>query len=361
MNSSPRKTYLILAALLAVFAFLAIRWSGLPAITASEVVDSSNDVTGVVLAPVTIDNIRQTIKAVGSLRANESIMIRPEISGRIRQVLFQEGHAVDKDAFLIDLDDSELQAELAQAAAQLKVSRLTYERLKQLDLDGKRYVPKQQLDEVAGSLQVAQATHVLYATRLAKTKIRAPFAGLTGIRRVSPGDFVTIGQDLVNLEDVQTLKIDFKVPETLIRHLSPGQSLELTTDAYPGETFRGTVYVIDPRVDMTTRAVQVRARIPNVEKRLRPGIFAQVTLLLGQEERALLIPEEAVVPKKDRAYVYRAGGDTAHWTEVQLGMRTRGFVQVLHGLQEQDVVVRAGHHKLQDGAKIRSLSATALH
>jgi membrane fusion protein (multidrug efflux system) len=283
-------------------------------------------------------------------------MIRPEISGRVRQVLFQEGQAVEKDAFLIELDDSELQAELAQAAAQLKVSRLTYERIKQLDLDGKRYVPKQQLDEVAGSLQVAQAAHVLYSTRLAKTKIRAPFAGLTGIRRISPGDFVTAGQDLVNLEDVRILKIDFKVSETLLRHIVPGQSVEVTTDAYPGETFQGTVYVVDPKVDMSTRSVQARARIPNVNYRLRPGMFAQLTLFFGQQERALLVPEEAVVPQKDKTFVYRTEEGTARWTEVQLGMRTRGYVQVRQGLQEQDVVVRVGHHKLQDGARIRSLT-----
>jgi membrane fusion protein, multidrug efflux system len=356
-----RSTYLFFAVLVAASAFFALRWTGTPAIPASDAVNGSNDETRVTLAPVIVEQIRRNTKAVGTLHANESIMIRPEIPGRVRQVLFQEGQAVEKDAFLIELDDSELQAELAQAAAQLKVSRLTYERIKQLDLDGKRYVPRQQLDEVAGTLQVAQAAHVLYSTRLAKTKIRAPFAGLTGIRRVSPGDFVVAGQDLVNLEDVRTLKIDFKVSETLLRHIVPGRSIEVTTDAYPGEVFQGTVYVVDPKVDMSTRSVQARARIPNVNYRLRPGMFAQLTLFLGQQERALLIPEEGIIPQKDKTFVYRAEGGTARWTEVQLGMRTRGYVQVLQGLQEQDVVVRVGHHKLQDGARIRSLTESIPH
>ncbi|HEX2054861.1 MAG TPA: efflux RND transporter periplasmic adaptor subunit [Nitrospiraceae bacterium] len=351
-----RSTYLLFAVLAAMSAFFAVRWTGAPAIPASEAVNGSDGETSVTLVPVIVEQIRHSTKAVGTLHANESVMIRPEISGRVRQVLFQEGQAVEKDAFLIELDDSELQAELAQAAAQLKVSRLTYERIKQLDLDGKRYVPKQQLDEVAGSLQAAQAAHVLYSTRLAKTRIRAPFAGLTGIRRVSPGDFVVAGQDLVNLEDVRTLKIDFKVSETLLRHIVPGQSIEITTDAYPGQTFPGTVYVVDPRVDISTRSVQARARIPNVNYRLRPGMFAQLTLFLGQQERALLIPEEAVIPQKDKTFVYRAEGGTARWTEVQLGMRMRGYVQVVQGLQEQDAVVRVGHHKLHDGARIRSLT-----
>lgn len=356
---TPRRTtYLLIFSLSAILALFAIRWTGLTPVPASEVPSNGPSETAVVLAPVTIDMIRHTIAAVGTLRANESIMIRPEIAGKIRQVWFQEGQAVEKEQLLIDLDDSELQAEMAQAAAQLKVSRLTYERLKQLDLDGKRYVPKQQIDEVAGALQVSQANHTLYATRLAKTKIRAPFAGITGIRRISPGDFVSTGRDLVNLEDLDQLKIDFKVPETLLRHLAPGQPIDLTTDAYPGETFHGTVYVIDPQVDMTTRAVQVRARIPNPQQRLRPGMFAQVLLTFGQQERALLIPEEAVMPKQDKTYVYLAQDGTAQQREVTLGMRTRGFVQVLTGLTEQDTVIRVGHHKLQEGAPIRALSAS---
>lgn len=354
---TPRRTtYLVVFALLALSATLAVKWTGLTPVPASEVTGNLPAATTVVLAPVTTESIRHTIKAVGTLRANESIMIRPEIAGRIRQIWFQEGQAVEKDQLLIEMDDSELQAELTQAAAQLKVSRLTYERLKQLDLDGKRYVTKQQLDEVAGALQVSQAHHALYATRLAKTKIRAPFAGMTGIRRVSPGDFVGTGLNLVNLEDLDQLKIDFKVPETLLRHLAPGQTIDLTTDAYPGDTFHGTVYVIDPQIDMSTRSVQVRARIPNPQQRLRPGMFAQVLLTFGQEERALVIPEEALMPKQNKTYVYLAQDGTAQQREVTLGTRTRGFVQVLDGLTEQDTVVRVGHHKLQNGDPILALS-----
>ncbi len=356
---TPRRTtYLILLMLLALSAMLAVKWTALTPVPASEVPGSLPAATAVELTPVTTEAIRHTIKAVGSVRANESIMIRPEIAGRIRQVWFQEGQAVEKDQLLIEMDDSELQAELAQAAAQLKVSRLTYERLKQLDRDGKRFISKQQLDEVAGALQVSQANHALYATRQAKTKIRAPFAGITGIRRISPGDFVGTGRDLVNLEDLDQLKIDFKVPETLLRHLAPGQPIDLTTDAYPGENFHGTVYVIDPQVDMTTRAVQLRARIPNPQQRLRPGMFAQVLLTFGQQERALLIPEEAVMPKQNKTYVYLAQDGTAQRREVTLGMRTRGFVQVLTGLTEQDMVVRVGHHKLQEGDPIRARSSS---
>lgn len=351
-----RTTYALLLVLTAISVMYAVKWIALTPVPASDGSTGSPPATAVVLAPVTIDRMRHTIKAVGTLRANESIMIRPEVAGRIRQIWFEEGQAVEKDQLLIELDDSELQAEMAQAAAQLKVSRLTYERLKQLDLDGKRYVPKQQLDEVAGALQVSHANHSLYATRLSKTKIRAPFAGITGIRRVSPGDYVGTGLDLVNLEDLAQLKIDFKVPETLLRHLAPGQPIELTTDAYPGDTFRGTVYVIDPQVELTTRSVQLRARIPNQQQRLRPGMFAQVLLTYGQEERALLIPEEAVMPKQQKVYVFLAKNGAAQQREITLGARIKGYVQVLSGLTEQDTVIRVGHHKLQEGDPIVALA-----
>ena len=211
--NAPRRTYGVLLGLVALLTLVTLKWTASTASRGSEPLHAAENETAVVLSPVSIEFVQQSIKAVGTLRPNDSIVIRPEIAGRIRQILFQEGQTVAKDALLIELDDSELQAELSQATAQLKVSRLTYERLKPLDLEGKRYVTKQQLDEVAGSLQVAQANYVLYSTRLAKTKIRAPFDGILGIRRVSPGDFVSTGQDLVNLKDVRTLKIDFKVPE----------------------------------------------------------------------------------------------------------------------------------------------------
>ena len=170
-------------------------------------------------------------------------------------------------------------------------------------MEGKRYVTKQQLDEVAGSLQVAQANYVLYSTRLAKTKIRAPFDGILGIRRVSPGDFVSTGQDLVNLEDVRTLKIISKFLKRSSVTLLPVSPSNSPRMPIWGRCF-AVQSMVDSRVDMTTRAVQVRAHIPNVEQRLRSGMFAQVTLHLGQQERAMLIPEEAVIPTKDQAFVY---------------------------------------------------------
>jgi len=308
--------------------------------------------TQVELAPVTVGRMTEMLHAVGTLEANESVIIRPEIPGLIKRVLFTEGQAVEKGAVLIELDDTELQALVAQAVAELKMARLTRDRMKQLETSQNRFVSQQEIDQSISNLSTAEANHSLYLTRLAKTRIHAPFSGYVGIRRISPGDYVQAGQDLVNLEDLRKLKIDFKIPETYLNRLSIGQQVQIRSDAAPREAFTGKVYVLDPRVDSSSRSVRVRATVPNTAAKLRPGLFAEVDLVLGQNERALLIPEEAIILRRDKTFVYRVQDQTARWTEIDVGTRERGMVQVLTGLKEQDQVVKVGHHKLKDGAAV---------
>lgn len=312
--------------------------------------------TQVELAPVTVGRMTEMLHAVGTLEANESVIIRPEIPGLIKRVLFTEGQAVEKGAVLIELDDSELQALVAQAVAELKMARLNHDRMKQLESSQNRFVAQQEIDQAISNLSTAEANHSLYLTRLAKTRIRAPFSGYVGIRRISPGDYVQAGQDLVNLEDLRKLKIDFKIPETYLNRLSVGQQVQIRSDADRGEVFTGQVYVLDPRVDSSSRSVRVRATVTNTATKLRPGLFAEVDLALGQNEQALLIPEEAIILRRDKTYVYRVVNQTARWTEINVGTRERGIVQVLTGLQEQDQVVKVGHHKLKDGAAVMPAS-----
>lgn len=308
--------------------------------------------TIVEIASVTVGRVNDAVRAVGTLQANESVMIRPEIPGLITRVLFTEGQAVEKGMVLIELDDSELQAQVADADAQLKIARLTYDRMMQLTGNQNPFISEQQIDQAISTLGTAKANYALYQTRLAKTRIRAPFAGYVGIRRISPGDYVQPGQDLVNLEDVMTLKIDFKIPETFLTRLSIGQRIEIITDADPTHPCTGEIYVLDPRVDSSSRAVRVRARVPNTGGKLRPGLFANVNLILSEQTDALLVPEEAVIPQRDRSFVYRVEDATARWTEVALGMRQGGLVQVLQGLHEGDRIIRVGHHKVKDGVTV---------
>jgi membrane fusion protein (multidrug efflux system) len=273
----------------------------------------------------------------------------------VKQIRFVEGQPVSKAQVLVELDDSELQAEVEQAKAEMNIARLTYDRMKQLVGNQNAYVSQQQIDQAVSALTTATARHTMYLTRLAKTKVRAPFAGHVGIRRISLGDYVQTAQDLVNLEDLSTLKIDFKVPETYLNRLGIGQRIEVQTDAYPQRTFTGEVYALDPRIDAGSRAVHLRASIANVEEKLRPGLFVNVDLMFGQNPRALLIPEEAVVHQREKTFVYRIANDTARLAEVTLGVRERGLVQVVSGLTEEDRVVSVGHHKLKDGAPVQPL------
>lgn len=229
---------------------------------------------------------------------------------------------------------------------------VTYERLKRITDEQSAIVPAQQMDEARMAWHAASANRHLYAARLKKTVIRAPFNGTLGLRRVSVGDYLQPGQDIVNLEDLTTLHVDFKVAEAWLSRLHVGQTLTLTTDAFPNTTFEGQVTAIDPRVDAGNRTIAVRAVIPNPEGTLRPGLFVTVLLTVGEDPRALLIPEEAEFLRQEKTMVFRVEEQTVRLKEVTLGARERGMVQVRAGLSEGDLVVRTGTHKLRDGALV---------
>lgn len=307
------------------------------------------------VAPVLVGPITETVGAVGTLEANESVMIRPEIMGRVTRVNFQEGQAVDKGRVLIELDAIELDAQLAQAAASLEIAKLNYDRTKRLIANDN--VSQQELDTAATNLKSAEANYKLFQERLAKTKIRSPFSGYLGTRRVSPGDYLQPGRDIVNLEDISTLKINFMVSETFFSRLSVGQKVGVKVDAFPEQVFEGRVYSLDPRMDEISRTIRVRARIPNRDAKLRPGMFANVSLILGHTNEALLIPEEAILPQQEKAFVYRVQDGAVQLTEVKLGGRERGMVQVLTGLQAADTVVKAGLQKIRDGMPVMPVGA----
>lgn len=303
-------------------------------------------------ATVTVGSITESIQAIGTLQAVASITVRPEMSGVIRRIDFSDGQSVERAAPLIELDQEELQAQANQAAAQEKIAQVTYERLKRLSGQQTTIVPAQQVDEARLALQAAAANSVLYAVRLKKSVIRAPFAGTLGLRRVSVGDYVQPGQDIVNLEDLRTLHVDFKVPEVWLGRLLVGQGLAVTTDAFPDVPFEGQVSAIDPRVEAVNRTVAVRAAVPNPDGTLRPGLFATVRLTLGREAQALLIPEEALFLQREKTMVFRVDNQTVRLTEIAAGARERGLVQVRAGLKEGDRVVRTGTHKLHDGLHV---------
>ena len=292
----------------------------------------------------------QTITAVGSLRSDESITVRPEVAGRISAILFNEGQRVGKGATLVKLDPSINQADVEQARANLKLAKSKFDRA--VDLAKSNFISGQAKDEAENNLRVAEASLQLAEAKLAKTEIKAPFSGVIGLRVVSIGDYVKEGADVVNLEAIDPLKVDFRVPEIYMRQVKVGQPLEIALDALPGKTHDGRVFAINPLVDATGRSIVIRAQVKNADTTLRPGMFARVRLITKDQQDALVVPEQAIVPQGDEQYVFRVVDGKALRTKVAVGRRRDSKVEIVNGLAAGDVVVSAGQLKLRDGTPV---------
>ena len=309
--------------------------------------------------PVRVGDAETTIDAVGTLVSNELVVLRPEVSGRVASINFVEGGPVAKGAMLVELDSSVERAELAQAQAQQVLARSNFERAKELRRNNAG--TQRALDEADAALRTANALVDLAQARLDKRKLVAPFDARAGLRTVSPGDYVTDDSEIVNLEQIDPLKVDFRVPELFLPAVAPGQKITLEIDAYRGQAFIGEVRALNPLVDAAGRAVVVRAVIDNDEGKLRPGLFARVRLTLAERQNALFVPEEAIQPQGDQAFVFKVvdpgdGKTVAKLTPVTLGNRRQGEVEVREGLAAGDLIVVAGLLKIRDGVPVQAQS-----
>jgi membrane fusion protein (multidrug efflux system) len=297
------------------------------------------------IARVSQRSLTDDLQAVGSILSNESVVLRPEIAGRVVQINFVEGQPVHQGQVLIGLDDSVLSAELQQADAQLALARTNYERT--VDLARQGFVSESARDQSQAALKVQEATKALAHAQWTKTAIRAPFSGVVGVRFVAPGDYVGAGKDLVTLEEIGSMKIEFRVPERYLGQVRIGQKFVTETDAFPGQPFDATVTLIDPRLDANARSVLVRGRVANSKRLLKPGMFARVRLIFGERKTALVVPEEAVVPAGGKNFLLRVVDGNAVRTEVELGLRRDGVVEVRKGVSATDSVVVAGQMKIR--------------
>jgi len=298
----------------------------------------------------------QTITAVGSLRSDESVTMRPEVAGRIVAIGFEEGRPVSKGAVLIKLDPAVNAAEVQQALANITLAKAKYERA--IDLQKQGFISGQARDEAENNLRIAEAAEALAAARLAKTEIRAPFSGIIGLRQVSIGDYVKEGQDMVNLESIDPLKVDFRLPEKYLQQARVGQTLQINLDAMKGgTTYEGKVSAINPLVDSAGRAIVIRAVVRNADAALRPGMFARVRLLMKEESDALVLPEQALVPQGEEQYVFRVIDGKAARTKIEVGQRRGGSVEIVKGLTAGDTVVIAGQLKIRDGTPVTFAAA----
>jgi membrane fusion protein (multidrug efflux system) len=299
---------------------------------------------------VKISKVSDDVSAVGSLLAEESVMIRPEIDGRIVGLHFQEGQAVSAGTRLVTIDPSEYEAQAAAQRADLKTEEQRLARTK--ELYEQKFISKDALDVQVGNVARLKA-HVDEAeSRVAKTVIRAPFSGIIGLRQVSPGAYVKAGNDIVRLENVSSIKVDFSIPETYLSKVRPNQEISVRLDAYPGEEFKGHVYAVEPVVDERTRTISMRARIPNRGFKLKPGMFVRVAVTLDSRPNAVVVPEQAIWPQGKDSYVYRVVDGKAALTKVEIGNRAPGTVEIIKGLAANDMVVTDGQIKLKDGAPV---------
>ena len=296
--------------------------------------------------------VRDELITFGSLRSDESVMIRPEIEGRLAALHFREGQAVAAGTLLVSLDVAIARAERAQAQANLNLAEKNHQRAQMLFKRGASNA--QALDEASAQQQAARASLALAQARLDKTRIHAPHDGVLGLRHVSPGDYLSAGQDIVNLEVLDPLKVDFRIPQKAVRQIRLQQSIEISLDAYPGERFSGEIYAINPRLDEAGRSQAIRAHIDNADGRLNPGQFVKVSVILAERPEALVIPEEAVMPVGERLLVNLVVDGKVEVREVKLGKRTAGRVEVREGLVGDETLISAGWQKVRAGMAVRT-------
>lgn len=365
---------------------------------------------GVEVAVVESANLRDDAQAVGTLKSRQNTVIQPEVAGRVVALGFTDGSQVRAGQMLVQLDDALQRAEIQQAQAQVSIAQANHRRNQ--ELVAQNFIAQRSLDESQANLQVAQAQLSLSCSRWQRMKILAPFSGTLGIRTVNVGDFVKEGADLVNLEDLSALYVDFRLPERYQGKVALRQTVDVQVDAIPGHSFQARIEAIDPLIDANGRSISVRAILGNsggsgkakaadkpapaprpvnaapqategvcpaaqlpaasggiATGPLRPGMFARVNALFGIKQAALSISEEAIVSTGGKQFVVKAVPPEAvpehgplppdtklvsQRTEVKLGARRPGRVEILSGLLAADTVVVAGQFRLQkDGTALR--------
>lgn len=301
------------------------------------------------VAEARLSTVRDVVEAVATSRAEQAIEIQPVVSGRIEEIRFAPGQRVGKGELLVTLDSGAEQAAVDEARALLADARGQFERGEQLART--RSVADARVEELRAAFLAAQARLVASAEKLSERQIRAPFAGVVGLREVSVGARVEAGTKLTTLDALDALEIEFSVPEQFYARIANGTSVIATTSSYPDRQFDGTITSIDSRVDPVARAFRVRARIPNPDLALPAGMFMVVQIVLEQRE-AVVVPEEAVLVQGRSAFVFRIAGDKAQRIEVALGRRTFGEVEVRSGLEAGERIAVTGLQRLRDGSAV---------
>ena len=346
-----RRTILISLIFVLVVAIAGIIFFSLP--KKSSAVASSSAIL------VEITNVKQqtipvNITALGSLEADQSVDINPEIEGQIASIHFKNGQQVKKGKLLFQLDDSIAQAQLSAAVAKLKLSQENLRRATRLLQHDA--LSQQAVDQAEETVAENKAMVNEKQARVDKMQLRAPFDGTVGSSSVSIGQYVTVGQNVVSLVNENNLKVIYNVAQTYLPQLKLGQTVELTSDALEGETFSGTVSYISPSIDVATRTVEVHASIPNNAHQLAPGMFVKIAQELSERQNALVVPAEALVATITGSEVYVIKDGRAIETPVNVGARWNNMVEITEGLTVNQAVVNVGQQKLRDGSEVEVIT-----
>jgi len=304
--------------------------------------------TPVAVEVVKAERMADRITSVGTVLPDERVDVRSEISGRVREIRFREGTRVARGDLLVKIDDSELRAQLARAESRLVIAQKDADR--QRDLYDQHVASQREFDNAVNNLGVAKAELDLTRAQLDKTDIRAPFAGLVGLRSVSVGTYVSPATPITTLQNDRPVKIDFTVPERYAASVAKGDSIHFTVEG-SARVFAGSVYALESDIDQATRTMGVRATSPNTDGALVPGAFAEVEVILP-ERSTILVPSFAVIPelRGHRVFVFRGG--KAESRTIRIGVRTEERVEVVDGLAAGDTLITSGILQLKPGAPV---------
>jgi len=349
MRAIPRRGVGILAvlaivALLAVPKLLELRKTSAPIPSAQ-----SKKTLRVRAHRVVPTQLTERLATTGTVRANEEVEIVSEISGKISDIHFKEGSSVAAGQLLLKIDDSELIADRQRALYRVDLAERAEARQQQLLDDG--VISSETYDVALGELNVLRAELQLIEAQLLKTEIRAPFSGIIGLRWVSPGSYLSSQTRIASLNDLDPVKLDFTVPERYSALMKVGDEISFAVEGFD-RTFPGTIYAVEPSVDAATRSQRVRARCPNSDGALIPGVFANVDLVLRSISDALTVPSIAVIPELGGKKVFVFENGAAQPRTVETGIRSESAVQITSGLSDGDVVIISGILQLQPGLAV---------
>ena len=298
------------------------------------------------------DTVVDAILATGQIEAVQSIELRPDVEGRLVRILVREGSPVAQGAALFKIDDAELKAQVAQIEAERDLARQSLTRTR--ELLQQKASSQAELERAEATMRSNEAQLERLKTRLDRTLVRAPFAGVMGQRFVSLGDYVTTETRLAALQTVSPQRASFQVPERYAEQLKPGQSVTFRVAALPGREFTGKVDFVDPIVQLPGRTIMVKARVPNPKRELQAGMFIEARLATAVRPDAVVIPEDAILPLQGSNFVWVITDGKAARRQVELGVRTPGFVEVKSGVERAEQVVVGGQERLGEGAPVQA-------